>query len=161
MHDPFSDINKHGVIAIPALLWAIILFEARGWILAFFGFVSAVIGSREASGLISGDSWQPILIAELLALLVLWAALRRTPDGGELPRWLWRHGQAFICLAAASHVAWALLRHAQAAAWMAWHDDQRLLLSIADALIALGIWLSAHARAVFQEFPPPPPAKAP
>lgn len=153
MNTALHDINSDGVLAIPALLWAIILFEARGWVLAFFAFVSTLIGPQGASNLATAQTWQLTLIPEILALLVLWAALRRTPIGGPAARWIWRHGPVLISLAAISHGGWAIWRHHLASNWLAWHDDSALLLAIPDILIAIGVWLSPHARAVFQEFP--------
>ena len=91
-----QDYTADGMLRVGWLLWLILAFLARHWILLGLGAVSSFVGVRSAPNagatpdLLSGP-W--FLLASLPALALLAAALRRRPAAGPLVRGLWRHGR--------------------------------------------------------------------
>lgn len=146
------DVDRHGVLAPPASFWWCMAFLLRHWIL----LLAAVVSSMGAAGTVTWAygliSW-PVLMIEAPMLGLLYAVARRTPDGGQLARRLWRKGRELIGLTAAMHLGWAVWHLSQVDTWNPWPERFLLLLALVDLVIIAGCWRSPVFKALFEEFP--------
>jgi hypothetical protein len=103
-----QDYTADGMLRVGWLLWLILAFLARHWILLVLGAVSSLVGVRSAPNagvtpdLLSGP-W--FLLASLPALALLAAAVRRQPAAGQLVRGLWRNGRWLLLISALADFA--------------------------------------------------------
>ncbi len=161
-----DEIGKHGEIRPNFMFWLAVAAVSR-----HIWFTAAVIAAsarvKEASVLLAGFSWWPLLI-EAPALLVAVLAFLRRPDSGALKRRLWRAGPLLLTLAGGSQLAWIGWRWAEADRHSTWLTTVDLGFAVAVMLALVWLWRSAYARALFADFPQaaapgaeaPPPARA-
>jgi hypothetical protein len=163
-----DEIGKHGEIRPNFMFWLVVAAVSR-----HIWFTAAVIAAsarvKEASVLLAGFSWWPLLI-ELPALLVAALAVLRRPDSGALKRALWRAGPLLLTLAGLSQLAWIGWRWLEADRHSAWLTTVDLGFAVAVALALVWLWRAPYARALFADFPqaaaaagaaPPAPLAAP
>lgn len=147
------DFTEDGVLRIRFLLWAVMLFLNRHLILLVFGAVTSLVGSRfglDSSGLVRLYSSPWFLLANLPAVAVLFAALRRDPKAGRLIRSIWQHGRGLLAMSAGFDLA---LLIALGALTRFDINLLHILGGILDSYVILYLIRSARARARFADFP--------
>lgn len=158
MDDRFLDLDRHGVLRPPLVLWFIGAFLLRHWLLMLFIAASAR-ASPATLGWFDAASTAVMLTIELPMALLAFAWSRRLPDAGAAVRWLWRQGRWLIGLTAALNLGWAVWYLAGQSVWNPWPERAVALAALADAAIIVGTWRSPVLRQLFLEFPPRPSPK--
>ncbi|GAP36439.1 DUF2919 family protein [Piscinibacter sakaiensis] len=154
MDSRLLDVDHHGVLKPPASFWWGVVFLGWHWLLLLAAGLSGFVGAGTVSWIYDAVSW-PVLVAELPMLALVFAAWRRVPDAGALPRRLWARGRELFSLTAALRLAWAVWVLAVADDWRPWPERMIALLAIVDLGILIGVWRSPLYRTLFGEFPPP------
>lgn len=150
-------VNKHGVLAIPTLLWCALCFLARYWVLLF----AVGLSSRRDTGsshllLGSGGLSWTMLIGQSVVLLIAAIAFQRHPKGGAWARWLWPYTPALIALVASCNALWLWPLFTQPSAWQ-WNASLLLAsCSLIDSAIVIAIFREPYYRKLFTEFPQRP-----
>ncbi len=150
------DLDRHGVLRIPALLWIALALMARHWVLLLIVGVSA---RRDSSSvLLLGDGGIPwvALAMEVPAVLLAFVAFNRKPDGGAWARLLWRRGPEIIALTALLNVAWTANLLIKSDYWTPWPELFLASCSLIDVAIALSMYTTPYYRQLFDEFPARP-----
>lgn len=153
MDSRFLDINRHGVLRVPVIVWVALGLLVRYWILVVAVAVSARRSGQTVLLLGDGISWT-MLVLEIPALVVAFVAGRREPEAGPIVRLLWRHGRelmAFTVLANAVWTGWVLV---QASYWTLWPELFLASCSLLDLAIILSMYTNPYFRQLFREFPP-------
>jgi len=148
-----QDYTADGMLRVGWLLWLILAFLARHWILLVLGAVSSFVGVRSTpsagatSDLLSGP-W--FLLASLPALALLAAALRRRPAAGRLVRGLWRHGRWLLTTSALADFALLVgLGHGQ----LARLNELHIIGGLLDLYILVYLLRSRRLALRFADFP--------
>src|SRR4051794_40181836 len=86
----------------PAVLTFAIIYLCRSFLLLAIYMLASVKGNTGDLGLLlqAGDHPSSLAITGVPAMLVLFALIRRSPNGGRTPRWLWKHGRIFLVVSA-------------------------------------------------------------
>lgn len=150
-----EDLDDHGCLKVSLSLWLVMVYLSRHAVLLLLGaassFTSFTYGQRGSSyaGVYS-DPW--FLLASAPALLVLAAAIRRTPSAPAFLRAAWRHGRILLLTAVVLDLGiLGLLVGAAGRPMDPLHGAQVL----AD-LVSLMLLLSSHRlRDIFADFPQP------
>lgn len=148
-----QDFTEDGVLSVGFLLWAVMVFLSRHLLLLVFGAVTSLVGSRfglDSSGLVTLYSSPWFLLADLPAVVVLVAAMRRDRQAGRLIRGLWRHGRWLLVISAGLDLA---LLIALGTLTRADINVLHILGGIFDSYVLLYLIRSAWARARFADFP--------
>lgn len=150
-------VNRHGVLSIPGAFWLGMAVLCRHWLIILaVGLLSRRGDARLGPLLGTGGVPWPALLAEVPALVLVVAALARSPGGGRWARWVWRHGPACIGLTVALHLA-LTLRLALHAGPPAFNPHALWLgLTLLDLAVLLTALRTPYHRAMYAEFPAPP-----
>lgn len=154
--DRLLDVDKHGTLRVPAVLWVALAVLCRYWILVIVVFASARRSPDVVRVLGEGFSWY-FLLLELPAMVLALAAARRAPTAWPLWRWIWRHALLIIACAVVAHLG--------ATAWHLWSTDvwrrwPELFLASAnlfDLAILTSVLRDPYYRQLFADFPAPQP----
>jgi len=157
--DRLLDVDKHGALRAPTVLWIALAVLCRYWILVVVVFASARRAPDVVRVLGDGFSWY-FLLLEIPAIVILLAAARRRPEAGELCRWVWRNARIFI--------ACAVIAHLGATAWLLWNADvwrrwPELFLAscnLIDLAVLTSVLRDDYYRQLFSDFPPKQPVEA-
>lgn len=152
--DRMLDLNRHGVLRIPAAMWLALLFLARHWVLVLVVTVSAR-RNQEAIRLYGSDFNWWLLLAEAPALLVLWLCSRRRPEAGLVVRWLWPHVRLLASMTALFHIGYVGWYLWQSSYWLPWPELYLASSALIDLAIVGAFHNSGHLKQVFSEFPAP------
>lgn len=153
LDERFLDVDAHGSLRVPGVLWLGMAFLARYFILAL-GLVFS--HSQELlDALFTNKFVWMVLVLEIPAVALLMAGANRGPEGAAAWRMLWLRGRVIIAALAALHVLYA--------SWMLWTSDvwrpwpELLLASCAllDIAIAYGVHTDGFFKQLFSEFPAP------
>lgn len=150
--DRLLDVDKHGALRAPSILWIALAVLCRYWILVVVVFVSARRAPDVVRVLGEGFSWY-FLLLEIPAILVLLAATRRRPGAGALWRWLWRNARVLITCAVVAHLgatAWLLW---SADVWRRWPELFLASCNLIDLAILASILRDGYYRQLFADFP--------
>lgn len=154
MNDIFDKVNRYGVLKVPFSLWAMIVFQARHWILV--AIVMAGLRRSPETARLLGEGVPYLQLALSVPVLLLADAIfNRAPEAGAYVRWVWRHGRQIVTLTACLNLAWVGWYLAGVERWRPWPENFVLLTGLIDLLIIAAVWKSAYYREMFSEFPPP------
>jgi hypothetical protein len=149
-------VDRHGVLAVPAVFWVGLLILSRQWVLLLLVGLSSRRDGGQSAALVAGASVPWLALAgQTLALLVAAAAFCRMPSGGRWARWVWRHAPKLL-LGVALLNALALLP--QLGRWQSfalWPDLFLASCSLLDAAVVAAVFTAPYYRQMFQEFPAP------
>ncbi|WP_428421256.1 DUF2919 family protein [Methylibium sp.] len=160
-HDAAFQIDHHGVLRIPSLLWVALALLARHWVLLLLIVVSA---RREGSSvLLLGDGGVPwvALGMEVPVVLLAFAAFYRQPTAGAWARLLWRRGREIVAVTAALNVGWTVDLLLKSDYWLPWPELFLISCGVLDVAIALSMYTTPYYRQLFNEFPARPGATPP
>lgn len=150
--DRLLDVDKHGALRAPSVLWVALAVLCRYWILVVAVFVSARRAPDVVRVLGDGFSWY-FLLLEIPAILVLLAMARRRHDAGEMWRWLWRNARLLITCAVLAHLGatgWLLW---SADVWRRWPELFLASCNLIDLAILTSILRDDYYRQLFADFP--------
>lgn len=149
----FLDVDRHGVLRIPATLWVGFAVLARQWILILVVLVSAK-RSKE-SVLLLGDGGMPWewLAMQAPIVILAFAAFYRIPTAGAWARVIWRFGRPIVVLTAALNLGWTAWLLYGADTWSRWPELFLVSCVLIDLAIALSVVRDPYHRQLFSEFP--------
>lgn len=159
-HDAAFQIDRYGVLRIPAMLWLALALLARHWVLML---AVTVLARRDKSawGLLLADGgglpWAMLLLESPVLLLVA-AAFNRRPEGGAWARIIWRRGREIIALAAVLNLGWTIKLLLASSYWTLWPELFLASCCLLDMAIALAMYTTPYYRELFEEFPQRPSA---
>lgn len=160
-HDAAFEVDRHGVLRVPPLLWVALALLARHWVLLVIIGASA---RREGSSvLLLGDGGIPwiALGMEIPVVLLALAAFNRQPGAGVWARLLWKRGREIVALTAMLNTAWTANLLLKSAYWTPWPELFLASCALIDVAIALSMYTTPYYRQLFDEFPARPPASPP
>lgn len=160
MDERYLHLNRHGTLAVPGSLIAIMAFLLRNWVVVV---VMAALMRRSpgaADWFHHGMSWG-LLLVQAPMLLLAYAAGARLPGAGAIPRWAWRHGVAIISVTILLNLAWASYYLLGQAVWAPWPERCVLIAALIELAVGVGVWRSAYYQQIFQEFPAAPAPRTP
>lgn len=151
-----GSFDRYLCLKPPMLLWVAIIYLSRAFLLPLVVALSSMKGGgvSDSAELIHGAFSPGALLAAVPVLFVLYAFIRRTPSGSTGVRWIWRHGQAFLALAALLDLGYLVFAtgalHGQLTSL-----DMLTLLSLAfDIYFLIYVLAARRVRDVFSDFPP-------
>lgn len=150
-------INRDGVLSIPASLWWCVVLMLRHSLLLVVALVSAMAGGGSQAWVFALVAW-PALLCEAPMWPFVLSAARRSPQAGSLVRWLWRQGRLLLTLAATLQIGWTVWGLSQREIWSPWPERFMAMVALIELTIIAGIWRSDLYRQLFQEFPARPDA---
>jgi hypothetical protein len=152
----FLDVDRYGVLRVPALVWVSLALLARYWVLLAVVAVS-VRRNSEAMGLLGHDGLSYALMAmELPAFAVALAAARRVPEAGRAMRLLWRRGRELMALTVVANLAWTGTLLFDSGYWSLWPELFLASCCLLDVAIVSSMYTNPVFRQLFREFPSPP-----
>ena len=159
----FLDVDRHGVLRVPGILWLGFAVMARYWILVVI--VTASARRSQQSVLLLGEggfSWAWLLV-QLPIVLLMVAGFQRVPTAGRWAREVWRRGRAIVALAALLNLGWTARMLWRADDWALWPELFLASCVLIDIAVALAVWRDRFFAQLFSEFPAPEadPSKEP
>jgi len=151
------NVNRDGVLAVPAAFWLAGLVSVRYVLFVMLTFIAAKRSDGVMSLLSGGIPW-PAMLGELPVLALLWAAGSRKPGSGRGPRWLWQHAYVLVCLTTLAHLTWALWLIVDVNIEEVRKAVVLSCFSLLDLSISWVFWRSHYYRQLFSEFPDAPSA---
>jgi hypothetical protein len=152
------DVDDHGAIRVPGLLWLAWAFLLRHWLVAV-GIAFSGPGSPETARLWADFSWTSAALHTPVLLLVV-AAWCRQPEAGRWWRAVWSQGRALMTLAIAAHLMWTGWLLWDADTWERWPHLWWASSALLDVAIAVAVWRDRFFAALFADFPNAPKASA-
>jgi hypothetical protein len=152
----FLDVDRHGVLRVPALVWVSLALLARYWVLLAVVAVSMRRNS-ESMLLLGHDGLSyPLMAMEIPAFIVALAAARRVPQAGRAMRFLWRHGRELMALTATANLVWTGSVLLDSGYWSLWPELFLASCCLLDIAIVSSMYTNPVSRQLFREFPSPP-----
>lgn len=149
----YLDVDRYGVLRIPANLWMAAAFLARHWIL----MVAVAVSARRSTSavLLLGDGGIPWaqLVLELPIVLLVFAGFNRNPQGGACVRFLWRHGRELVLLQVILNIGRTVWLLATSSYWLPWPELFLACCALIDLAILFGMYQGGYFRQLFLEFP--------
>lgn len=149
----FECYDKHSCLKPSLPLVIATVFSCREYLLPLVPLAGALSGSSNDMNFLFAEHRSVALLAQIPALLVLYAMIRRVPSGDAVARWIWKRGRLFL--------AASLLVDLCRAAWFAnpafvhmSEEGVGLLASMAlNAGILLYVLRSERVKDSFADFP--------
>ena len=148
----FLNVNRYGVLSVPAPLWLAMAFLGRHWILLIVTLASARRSPEAVQLAASSLSWF-VLLLESPVLLLAFAGFSRMPAAGSWLRFIWANGRLILGFTAVLNLAllgWFL---SQSEVWRRWPELFLASCGLLDFVVVYGISKSAYIKQVFLEFP--------
>lgn len=146
--------DKHGCLKVPLLLFAVLVFACREYLLPLLTLISSIRGGSSYDvSLLLDEHHKLALITELPALLTAYALSRRVPAGDAFARWIWRRGQIFVAVSVLLDVYLATVVAGFSFRHLADGSILPLLRLAADASILACLALSTRIKDTFADFP--------
>lgn len=148
---PPERYDEYLVLRVPVLLWVTMVFLIRHLLLLGITFLPTT--GEEITVL--RQLIQPLyLAADLLALPVLVAAVRRRPRAARWMRRLWPAGRALLMLSAALYLVLLTAQLAGAEARLTDTIDEATILSaFLNAAVIAYLWRSPLVKDLFRQWP--------
>ena len=154
--ESFLNVNRHGVLRVPAMLWIGFAVLARHWVLVLIVAASA---RRDPSVVtVLGEDGLPwtMLALQVPVVLVALAGARRRPEAGAVLRWLWRRGREIVALTALLNVSWTAHLLLESDYWLPWPELFLGSCALIDLAVALSLYSTPYLKQLFREFPERP-----
>lgn len=151
---PLEHFDRSMSLKPPAGLFVCLLFLCRDFLFAVVAATGSLRGGGvDMSSLLAQHHRGYFVIGLIPAVLVFWAYTQRTPDGGTLARWTWKHGIWLLTASLTIQSVPALLALTRGKFFGA-----DLLASpwvlFAGGVMLLYLFKSARVRDAFSDFPP-------
>jgi hypothetical protein len=138
------------------MLWIAIVYLSRSIMLPMLVGISSMTGAGDTASIVRSFVGLNALVASLVAFVVVFAYLRRSPSAGAAVRWIWSHGRLLLALAVILDLALGL---SSAVRVTVEDGGQTAFLAGVAALLDLSVLsyvtMSRRVRDVFSDFPPP------
>jgi hypothetical protein len=150
-HYPARYYDEQLMLKVPILLWFVMAILVRD--LALLG-ITFVPRSGEAIHVLR-DYVQPLyIIADVPALAVLLAAIRRKPGASGWMRIIWRWGRGLLALSALLHLGLWLIHFGSAQHWNPSRLHEGVILTVViDAAILSYVLRSSLLADLFRDLP--------
>lgn len=147
--DPYEDlnVNAHGVLKPPLLLWLILFIET--W---HFWFLLFAVFSEQGWNISTFTSWVRLAV-NAPALLILVALGARMPGASKIVRATWHKGRELLTVAALGSFGVVLFEALQDPFWRLYSDWTSLLVALLHVWVVVRVWMSPIIEKVFSEFP--------
>jgi hypothetical protein len=147
----FSNYDQYLCLKPPALLWIALLFLSRAVSLPILVRLASLAGgSADTTEFVRGTFSAYTVPGSLLAAIVLYAFLRRSPKASNSVRWIWAHGRWLLAAAAALDFGlWFL----DPLSGRSTADSARVLVASLDVFFVVYILAARQVREVFEQFP--------
>jgi hypothetical protein len=138
----------------PAVLVAVIIYLCRSFVMLTIYMLASVKGATGDMGVLlqGGDHPSSLAITALPALLVLIALIRRSPNGGRIPRSIWKRGRALLATSALLEIGTAVFFLSTLTAGET--PSLAVAFLFLDVYILLYLLLSTRVKDTFSDFPP-------
>jgi hypothetical protein len=139
----------------PLLLWLAAAYLSRAITLPAVMGIGAFAGVNKDAIALFRQFWSAYtLLPSLIAVVILFALLRRAPGASKPLRWIWARGTALLAISAAIDLAMSLVLAVRQG-----EISQQVLSSLfgagIDACFLLYILLAPRVRDTFADFPLP------
>lgn len=149
--------DKHYCLKPPLALLAAMVFACREFLLPLVLLIGSLKGGAPYEiDFLFAEHRAAALLAQIPALLVVYAAIRRMPTGDAVARWIWKRGRMVL---GASLLADAYLAAAfSGVSFTHLHGEAvgSLAMMALDAGILLYLALSSRVKDSFASFPAAP-----
>lgn len=156
-----SAYGAHFCLKPPLLLLLAIAYLSRALTLPIIVHVSSLAGgTADTTEYVRGVFSIGTAIASCIAVLVLYALIRRSPRASAPARWIWTHGRLLLAASAALDLVLTvteLARQGSSADTAVWN----VLTSACDVYFLLYVLVSSRVRDTFADFPQPEAAADP
>ncbi|MGA2399423.1 MAG: DUF2919 family protein [Steroidobacteraceae bacterium] len=152
---PAASYDDYLCLKPPLLLWIVILYLSKVITLPIAMAVASFSGVNPDAIKLIRSLWSAeSLLPSLIAILVLFALLRRMPSASKPVRWIWAHGRTLLALSAGIDLVLALVQFIRVGEL---NDQTVLSLMTAgiDLYFLVYVLAARRVRDAFGEFPPP------
>jgi hypothetical protein len=146
-----SKYDQYLCLKPPVLLWIALVFLSRAVTLPVLVRLSSLAGgTADTTDFVRGAFDAYTALPSLIAAVVLYAFLRRSPKASNAVRWIWARGRMILAAAAALDFGlWFLdLPTGQGTG-----DAARVLVAALDVYFLVYILAARRVREVFAQFP--------
>jgi hypothetical protein len=155
LDERFFDIDEHGVLRIPTVLWLGLLIHIRHWLLMLLTLTSLAVGASDslAMGKDLPGMWMAFI--QVPSLLVLLTGAWRQPNA---PRWVqgvWGVGHWLMGITALHNSIWVGWWLYSTPYWNRWPELYLASTALLDLAIAYWAITQPLPRKAFSEFPKP------
>jgi hypothetical protein len=152
---PPSYYDEQLCLKQPLLLWVAVLYLSRAITLPIAMAIAHFAGVDSRAITLFRAFWSiDALIPSLIAAVILYALIRRTPTASSAVRWVWARGRIILAIAAVLDIVVSLISLTRQ-----WEiNDQALWSACAmmiDAYFLVYILVARRVRHAFAEFPAP------
>jgi len=150
-----SSYDDYLCLKPPFVLWLVLVYLSKAITLPIAMAIASFSGvNPDAIKLMRGLWSAESLVPSLIAVLVLFALLRRMPSASKPVRWIWAHGRTLLALSAGIDLVLSLVQFIRVGEL----NDQTILSLMAagiDLYFLIYVLAARRVRDVFGEFPPP------
>ena len=154
------NVDRHGALAVPAVLWLVMAFLCRYWIVVVVVFASAK-RSPETVRLLGQDFSWFMLALEVPVMIVMAAAWNRSPEAGAFWRAVWARGRILLIAIAATHIAATVVALIASGVFRRWPELFLASCAVLDLAVIYALARDDYFRQLFADFPARAPAAAP
>jgi hypothetical protein len=157
-----SSYDDNFCLKPPALLWLAALYLSRAFVLLLASNLVAVFRMDPGIAVLLRSAVSVYsLLPSLVAALVLYALVFRSPSSGKFIRWMWAHGRSILVVAAVLDCG-ALIVGSSITGGGDVGDVAAgpLVAAMFDIYFLIYILATRRVRDVFASFPPPPERSA-
>ena len=152
----FSSYDEHLCLKPPLLLWIVLLYLSRAVVLPLvLGAVSLLAINADTADLLRTLFSVYALPPSLIAGVVLYALMRRSPSASGPVRWIWTRGQIFLSAAAALDCTLTLMHSPLRRGELGDQAGTSLVAAAIDLYFLLYVLAARQARDAFADFPAP------
>jgi hypothetical protein len=138
----------------PAVLIGAIIYLCRSFVLLAIYMLGSVKGTTSNMGVLlqGGDHPSSLAITALPALMVLIALTRRSPNGGRIPRSIWKRGRALLATSALLEIGIGVFYLATLTVGET--PSLAVAFLFVDVYILFYLLFSKRVKDTFSDFPP-------
>jgi hypothetical protein len=153
---PHSEYDQHLCLKPSILLWLAIVYLSRAVTLPFVVGLSSW-GSGDSSGMefLRGLFSTGTLVPSFIAVLVLYALIRRASSPSESARWIWARGRLLLALAAIIDLGVSLATAQVGFGQLTDQGVSAMLAGLFDLYFLAYVLFARRARDTFSDFPAP------
>lgn len=153
MDERLLDVDQHGILRVPGVMWVGMALLARHWFWVIFTLLSARRSGESMILLSGGVPWWPMVV-QFPAIVLLVAAGRRVPTAGPFVRNVWQRGYIIVAVTVLLNLCWTGWSLMNSQDWQPRPEMVLVFFSMLDLAIGWGFWSSRYIRQVWMEFPP-------
>ncbi len=145
-----DDYNQHNVLKVPSYLPLILAYLLRYPVLYIVPYVPAMNDAEFLKAFAAQQFNWSLLPSVIPILLVVYALVRRIPEGGRIARLVWARGRELLLFAVTVNILSVLLYTALDLKGL---NDLLVVFTYLDVLLLVFFLRSKRLRDLFSEFP--------